>query len=51
MLYMTLQEVRERIDKNYECIREIEKLVPEQKQADLPDRINVFRICNRGIFK
>lgn len=34
MLYMTLQEVRERIDKNYECIREIEKLVPEQKQEE-----------------
>ena len=32
MSYMTLQEVRERIDKNYECIREIEKLIPEQKQ-------------------
>ena len=34
MSYMTLQEVRERIDKNYECIREIEKLVPEQKQEE-----------------
>lgn len=34
MLYMTLQEVRERIDKNYECIQEIEKLVPEQKQEE-----------------
>ena len=34
MLYTTLQEVKERINKNYKCIEEIEKLIAEQKQED-----------------
>lgn len=34
MIYTTLQEVKERIDKNYKCIEEIEKLILEQKQED-----------------
>ena len=32
MLYTTLQEVEQRINKNYECIQEVERLMPEQKQ-------------------
>ena len=31
MLYTTLQEVEQRINKNYECIQEVERLMPEQK--------------------
>lgn len=34
MLYATLQEVKERIDKNYKCIKELENLISEQKLVD-----------------
>lgn len=34
MRYITLQQVKEQINKNYECIQEMERLIPYQRRAD-----------------